>query len=73
MKNLDEVARFIDPVVDQNGRMHELADVRPSVQWAADVREAFQQIEMVQDGGAEMLSSSWKISPRVGQDFLEIR
>ena len=40
MKNLDEVGGFIDPIVDQDGSMHELADVGPSIHGAADVREA---------------------------------
>jgi hypothetical protein len=30
MKNLDEVGGFIDPIVDQDGGMHEMADAGPS-------------------------------------------
>jgi len=41
MKNLDEVSSFIDPVEDQDGRMHELTDSGPTVHGAADEREAF--------------------------------
>ena len=40
MKNLDEVGGFIDPIVDQDGGMHELADAGPSVHGATDVRKA---------------------------------
>jgi hypothetical protein len=40
MKNLDEVRGFINPIIDQDGSMHELADTGPSIHWAADVREA---------------------------------
>ena len=39
MKDLDEVGGFIDPIVDQDGGMHELPDARPSVHRTADVRE----------------------------------
>ena len=41
VKNFNEVGGFIDPIVDQDGRMHELADARPSVHLAADVRKVF--------------------------------
>ena len=41
MKNLDEVGRFIYPIVDQYGSVHELEDAEPSIHRAADVREAF--------------------------------
>ena len=40
MKDLDEVGAFIDPIVDQDGGMHELSDAGPPVHRAADVREA---------------------------------
>ena len=39
MKDLDEVGGFIDPVVDQDWSMHELADAVPAVHGAADVRK----------------------------------
>jgi len=41
MKNLDEVGGLIDPIVDQDGSMHELEDPGPSIHRAADVWEAF--------------------------------
>jgi hypothetical protein len=37
MKNFDEVGSFIDPIVDQDGSMHELENVVPSIHRAADV------------------------------------
>ena len=40
MKNLDDVRGLNDPIVDQDGRMDELADTEPSVDGVTDVREA---------------------------------
>jgi hypothetical protein len=40
MKNFDEIGALIDPVVDEDGGMHELADAGPSVHRTADVWEA---------------------------------
>ena len=73
MKNLDKIGSFIDLVVDQNWSMHELADSGPSVHRTADVWEASQKLDVVQDGGTERFGGGWKISPGVGQDLLKIR
>jgi hypothetical protein len=55
MQNLDEVGRFVHPIVDQDGSMHELEDTGKSVQRAADVREVFSQPHVVKDCIAETL------------------
>ena len=70
MKNLDEVGFFADAIVDQDRRMDELADSGSSVHGTADIWEALEEIDVVQDGGTESFGRGRKISPGIGQNFL---
>jgi hypothetical protein len=47
MKNLYEVWGFIDPIVNQDGSMHELEDAGLPIDRAADVWKAFQELDMI--------------------------
>ena len=62
MKNLDKIGCFIDPVVDQNWGVHELADSGPSVHPTADIWEASQKIDVVEDGLAEPFGGGCKLA-----------
>ena len=61
----DQLSDFIRPVVNQNRRMHELADSRPSFDWAANIGKPLQQIDMVEKGASESLGGIWEIHPGV--------
>jgi hypothetical protein len=53
MKDLNDVKPFIDSIIDEDGSVHEYTDMTPPVHRAADVREALQQIDVVQDSLTE--------------------
>ena len=73
MEDLDNVSRFVDAVVNQDRGMYDLVYAGPSVHGAANVWEIPQQVNVVEDCVAKPLGGCWKVSPRVGQDFLEVR
>jgi hypothetical protein len=73
MKDLDHIRAFANAVVDQNRSVHHLADTRMTGHGTADVREALQEIQVVQNGIAKMLRGCGKVCLRIGEDFLEIR
>ena len=41
--------------------MHQLADSRPSFDWANNVRKPLQQIDVIEKGVAESLGGTWEI------------
>ena len=72
MENFHEVWRSVHAVIDHNRRMHQLAYTRASLNPATDIRETFEKLNMVQYGVAEPLGAGGEVSPRVGEDSLEI-
>jgi hypothetical protein len=72
VKDLHEAMLFTDPIVDQNGSMHEQANVLQLVNRAAYVRKFLQQIDVVENCLAESLGGCRETIPRVSQDFLEV-
>jgi hypothetical protein len=72
MENLHKVRGLAHAVIGQNRSMHQLAPPRPPFNQAADVREAFEKLDMIKEGDAEPLGAGGKVHPRVGEDFLTV-
>jgi hypothetical protein len=73
MKDFDIVGRFMNPVVNRNGGVEQLAHLRTPGHRTADVRKPFQKLDVVQNGVAETLRSRWGVFPGVVQDLLKVR
>ena len=72
MQNLYQVGAFLDAIVDQDWRMHELTDAGTPGHWTADVGEVLQKANVVENGVAKSFGGSRKVGPRVFEDGLEI-
>jgi len=72
MENFHKVWGFVHAVINQNRGMHQLAHPRTPFHQATDIRETFEKLNMVQYGVAEPLGAGGEVSPRVGEDSLEI-
>jgi hypothetical protein len=72
MQNLYDVGSFLDAVVDQDRRMHELADAMPPGDRTADVGQVSQKTGVVENGVAELFGGLREVDPRVFEDILEI-
>jgi hypothetical protein len=73
VKNLDDVALFMDPIVDQDRRVDQLADAGASGDGASDVRKPFQQLPMIENCSSKSFRAGREVSPGVLDDLLEIR
>lgn len=65
MQKFDQVSDIIDPVVNQNRRMYQLADSSPSFDLAPNIGKPLQQIDMIEKGVSESLGGIWEIHPGV--------
>jgi hypothetical protein len=72
MQDLHNAEIFPNPVEDKNGGMDKLADAKPTGDWAANIGESSQNIEMVEEGVPKALGGSWKIGPGIFDDALEL-
>lgn len=66
MENLNECSPFADSIIDQDWGVDERADAVSSVHRTADVRELFQEIDVIEDSSAESLCTGGKNVPRIG-------
>ena len=72
MKNLDEIRRLGDAIVDQNWSMHQLPHSWFSLNRAAYVRKALENVQMIQYGVTKVLGGRWEVGPRVRENLLEV-
>ena len=72
VKNLDDIGAFLNPVVNEDWRMNQLANAGSTCHGAADIRKGPQQADMVQKGIAEPFSGGRKVDPGIFEDALEI-
>ena len=72
MEDFDHVWAFLDPIVNQDRRMHQLADTGTVFDRAANVRKALEKIDVIEKGVAEAFRRSRKVDPRIIEDFLEV-
>ena len=67
MQDLDEVASFVDSVIDQYRCVNQFAEDTPAfTHHGANVPEALQQINEVKNGVTESLGITRKLRPGVG-------
>jgi len=71
MENLYTIRTFRNAVIDENGCMHQLPQIRAGDR-APDIREAFQKIDMIENGVAETFRHVGEVGPGIGKDFLKI-
>ena len=67
MENFHEVWGFAYTVIDQNGGMHQLAHSWAPLNQTADVRKAFEKLNMIEYGVAKPLGAGGKGGPGVGE------
>jgi len=72
VQDFDDLALFVDPIIDQDRRVDQLADVGAAGNWASDVRIASQQLQVIQDCSSKMLGGGREVSPGVLDDLLEL-
>jgi hypothetical protein len=72
VQDFDDLPLFVDPIVDQDRRVHQLADVGAAGNWASDVRITSQQFQVIENCSSKMLGGSRKVSPGVLDNLLEI-
>lgn len=65
VEDLNHVRVFADPIVDQDRRMHQLANPGLPGDWTSQVGKAPQQSNMVEQGVAEAFGSRGEFCPRV--------
>ncbi len=58
VKNLDDVGFVMNQIVDQNGRMHQLADTKPSLDQTANVWEGSEEIDMISRSRSQIVPQS---------------
>ena len=68
MENLNEIGRLVHAVVNQDGGVHQLAYAGLSLDRITNVREAFEEVEMVQKGKAEFFGGGNVILRRTSAD-----
>ena len=73
VEHLHHVAVLVDAVVDHDRGVDQLPDARPAEDRTADVREAAQQLKMIEDCAAEPFGGLREGGPGVFDDLLEIR
>ncbi len=73
MKYLDRLAGFIDPVIDQDGRVNELADSGAAGHRVPDIGKRLQQADVTQKFLPEAFRRSREVRPGVIEDFFEVR
>jgi hypothetical protein len=72
MEDLHDIWAFVDAIVDQDRRVYQLPDTGPPDNRASDVGVTLQELDVVEKGISEALSSRRKVGPRVFEDLLEI-
>ena len=73
VKNFDDLALFMDPIINQNRCVDQLADVGASGNGASDVRKPSQQLHVIENCRCKSFGAGREVSPGVLDDLLEIR
>jgi hypothetical protein len=73
MKDFDDLALFMDPIIDQDWCVDQLADVGASGNGASDVRKPSQQLHVIENCSSKSFCAGREVSPGVLDDLLEIR
>jgi hypothetical protein len=71
VQNFDNLALFLDSIIDQDRCVDQLAHVGAAGNWASDVWIASQQLQVIENCSSKMLGGGREVGPGVLDDLLE--
>ena len=72
VKDFDNLARLMDPIIDQDWCVGQLADMRASGNRASDVGKPSQEVQVIENCGSKGFGGSREVSPGVLDDLLKL-
>lgn len=72
IQDFDQTSSLIQPVVDDDGRMLQLADTRPARDGCSHSWKSFEKSDMIQHGESETFRQFRKIRPGIFENLFQI-